>query len=81
MNTVKKQEPSVWKKQGLAVTQDSKSRMEGEKPKICKVFALLLPGIEISFASVQVLTLNVFLNYYSDYEVGLRLFSEWVSLL
>ena len=63
------------------MTRDSTSRMEGVKPNSCKV-ATLAMNIDINnVQTVQVLTLNVFLNYYNDYEMGLRLFNEWVGLI
>ena len=78
---MKSQLPNGWKKQGLAVTRDSTSRMEGVKPNSCKVDTLT-NNIDINnVQTVQVLTLNVFLNYYNDYEMGLRLFNEWVGLI
>ena len=63
------------------MTRDSTSRMEGVKPNNCKVDTLTMNIHINNVQTVQVLTLNVFLNYYNDYEMGLRLFNEWVGLI
>ena len=70
-----------WKKQGLAVTRDSSSRMAGLKPNTCKVYMLSQVFMGMYLLCVKVLTLNVFLNYYADFETGMKMFADWVALI
>lgn len=72
--------PQDWLNTGIALTEDSRCKNQPPPFKLFSRSRLAGSKAETS----KLLTLNVFLNYYSEYDTGdtgLRIFNEWIKLV